>query len=256
MNIFQSLILGIVEGITEFLPISSTAHLILASRLLGLGQTDYLKSFEVTIQLGAILAVVSLYLKRLWTDWNTNLRIAVAFLPAGVLGFFLYRFIRGVLFENVLITLAALVGGGILLIAFEKWHHGKEGGEANLAVMPLRKAFLIGVFQSLAVVPGVSRAAATIAGGLVAGLSRHATVELSFLLAIPTMAAATAFDLYKNAGAFSLDEFQLLVAGFVTAFAAARFSISFLLHYISHHTFIPFGIYRILAAAAFWLLFY
>ncbi len=253
MTYIHSIILGIVEGITEFLPISSTGHLMLASHLLNLPQTNFLKTFEIAIQLGAILAVVVLYFKKVFSSKSLFWKIGTAFLPTAVIGFALYKVIKNFFFEEIRIVLWSLLIGGILIILFELYHKRHEGliKSSELEAITYRQAFLIGLFQSLAVIPGVSRAAATIIGGLALGLSRRAIVEFSFLLAVPTMLAASGYDLYKNAPSFSNNEFGLLAIGFIVSFLMALLAIRFLMRFIRTNTFIPFGIYRIILALAF-----
>jgi undecaprenyl-diphosphatase len=251
MNLIHAVILGIVEGITEFLPISSTGHLILASALLGLPGSAFVKSFEISIQLGAILSVVVLYARKLVMDRETMKKIIVAFLPTGIIGFLLYRLIKHYLMGSSLVVIVAMAVGGILLIVIEMRQKNAPPGVATISY---RQAFLIGVAQSLAVVPGVSRSAATILGGLALGVERKAVVEFSFLLAVPTMMAATGLDLLKTGASFKFAEIELLAAGFVVSFVVALLSIKFLLRFIQTHTFIPFGIYRIAAAILFALL--
>ena len=252
MDLGQALILGIIEGLTEFLPVSSTGHLILAARLLKLPSTEFLKSFEIAIQLGAILAVVILYASSFLRDFAIIKRIAAAFFPTAVLGLIFYKIIKNFLLGNAQIVLWSLFLGGIFLIVFECLHKEKNDAQEDIAKMSLPKAFWIGVFQSLAFIPGVSRAGATIIGGLILGLKRKTIVEFSFLLAVPTMLAATALDLLKNASSFHADQFLFLAAGFVSSFIVAVVSIKFFLHFIQRHNFISFGIYRILAALLFW----
>ncbi len=262
MTIFDSLILGVVEGITEFLPISSTGHLILASDLLNLVQTEFLKSFEIIIQLGAIAAVVWLYW-RLFFDWATLKKIAAAFLPTAIVGFLLYKIIKQYLIGNTAVVLWALLIGGLALIVFEKWstrggsalggHKEKETASAGMENISYRQAILIGLCQSLAVIPGLSRSAATIVGGLALGLKRKTIVEFSFLLAVPTMLAASGWDLLKSGADFSGGNFSFLIVGFLVSFLVALASIKWLLSFVQKHNFIGFGIYRVLAAIVFWL---
>ncbi len=252
MTFFDSLILGIVEGVTEFLPISSTGHLMLAAKLLNIPQTEFAKSFEIIIQLGAIMAVVVLYWRMLLVNTEVIKKVAVAFVPTGILGLLLQKVIKQVFLARTDIVLWALFLGGILLIVFEKCYREKKGAVRNFDVITYRTAVCIGLFQSLAVVPGVSRAAATIVGGLILGLNRKTIVEFSFLLAVPTMLAATALDLLKGSAVFSAQDIGYLGAGFVTSFLVAMASIKFLLRFIQNSNFIPFGIYRIGAAILFW----
>jgi undecaprenyl-diphosphatase len=254
MNFIEAAILGVVEGITEFLPISSTGHLILTSYLLGLDETDFVKTFQVVIQLGAILAVVALYWRRvLLGDKNLLKKLLVALLPAVAVGFGAYSFIKDVLFESQIVVLWALFLGGVFIFVFEKWHGNKEG-VSNLENMTYKQALGIGLAQSVAVIPGVSRAAATIMGGLFAGLDRKSIVEFSFLLAIPTMAGATILDLSQTASVITGAEYSVLAVGFVVSFVVAWLAVKWLLKYIQTHNFIAFGIYRIALAFIFWLL--
>lgn len=253
MDLLTAAILGVVEGISEFLPISSTGHLILASSLLGLKHTDFLKSFEIAIQVGAIASVVVLYWRSLLVDTNILKKVIVAFIPTGIMGLTLYKLIKQFLLGSATIVLWSLFIGGVLLIVFELWHREKEDAIADVGEISWRQALIIGCFQSIAMIPGVSRSAATIVGGLLLGLKRKVIVEFSFLLAAPTMLAATAYDLLKSGSQFSLDQIQFLAAGFVTSFIVALLSIKFLLRYIQTHTFIAFGVYRI-ALVIFWIM--
>jgi undecaprenyl-diphosphatase len=250
MTLLQSIILGIVEGITEFLPISSTGHLILASRLLGLSQTDFQKTFEIAIQLGAIGSVIMLYWRQFLEPAVLG-RLIAAFIPTGLIGFALYHVVKTYLFGSDAVVLWALGLGGVALIVFELLHKESDDAVADVTAIPYSKAVLIGLFQSLSIVPGVSRAGATIVGGLILGLSRTTIVEFSFLLAVPTMLAATGYDLLKNASSFEAQQLGVLAAGFIASFFVALLSIKFLLAFVRTHTFIPFGIYRIAVALAF-----
>lgn len=253
MAIFQAIILSIVEGFTEFLPISSTGHLILATKVFNIPQTEFVKSFEIIIQLGAILAIAFLYWKKLIKNFQIYKPILIAFLPTAILGFVLYKPVKHYLIGNSMVTLASLFLGGILLIILEKQFSNRKHDSQPIEQLTNKKALLIGFFQAVSMIPGVSRAAATIFGGMFMGLSRSQAVEFSFFLAIPTMFAATALDLIKSSFHFSGNEFQLLVIGFIGAFITAAISIKFLLTFIKTHTFIPFGIYRIVLAILFWV---
>ncbi len=253
MDIVQAVILAIVEGITEFLPISSTGHLILTAKLLSIAQTEFIKSFEITIQLGAILAVVVLYAERLLKNFGIIKKILAAFFPTAVIGFLLYKVIKKILLGNEHVVLISLFWGGVFLVIFERLHREKKDDVEKLENISYRQAILIGLFQSLSVVPGVSRAAATIVGGMLLGLKRTTIVEFSFLLAIPTMAAATGYDLLKNAPAFSLDQMSLMGIGFMISFFVAIFAIKFFLRFIKTHDLTVFGIYRVIIAVLFWL---
>lgn len=248
MNFIHAIILGIVEGITEFLPISSTGHLILASTLLGLQQTEFQKTFEIVIQLGAILSVVVIYAKSLLTDFEKLKKVIAAFLPTAVIGLLLYKIIKHYLIGNVSIVIASLFIGGIIIILFE-WKP-RTSGSTNITYP---QAFLIGVAQCFSMIPGVSRAAATILGGLAQGIDRKTIVEFSFLLAIPTMAAATGLDLLKTEAHFSMNEIELLAIGFIVSFVVAFIAVKWLLHYVQNHTLLAFGVYRIIIAVIFWI---
>lgn len=254
MNYSQTIILSIIEGLTEFLPISSTGHLVLASKLLAIPQTEFVKSFEIIIQLGAILSVVVLYWNKLLNNIRLVSKIIVAFIPTAVLGFIFYGVIKEFLIGNTMITLLALFFGGIALLVFEMWYKEQPDHIDRIEDLSFKNAVVIGFCQSVSMVPGVSRAAATILGGLFVGLKRRAAVEFSFLLAIPTMAAATGLDMLKTDFQFTVYEYGLLVMGFVGAFVTALLAVKFLLSYIQYHTFIFFAVYRIVLAFLFWLL--
>lgn len=252
MTWFDALLLGIVEGITEFLPISSTAHLMFASEALGLAQSDFVKSFEIAIQLGAILAVVALYW-RSFLNPDTIKKVLAAFAPTALVGLALYPFIKSSLIGNIPVALAALFVGGVFLIIFERFAKVRPLHE-GLTSITYPKALLIGLAQAIAVVPGVSRSAATIIGGLMLGIDRRTIVEFSFLLAVPTMAAATGLDLYKNYQNFTSADMGALAIGFVVSFIVAAASIVWLLRYVQRHDFTAFGVYRIIAAALFFFI--
>jgi undecaprenyl-diphosphatase len=253
MTFFDATILGLVEGVTEFLPVSSTGHLMLASTLLRLPSTEFLKSFEISIQLGAILAVPVLYFQS-FLSRTTLLKLIVGFIPTGVIGLFVYPFVKEYLLGNDAVVLWSLALGGVALIAFELWQKDREKSEGSIADITYRQSFFVGLFQAVAIIPGVSRSAASIVGGLLMDIPRTAIVEFSFLLAVPTMLAATGLDLMKSAGSFVGADFTLLAVGFIVSFIVALISIRLLLSYIRRYSFIPFGVYRILAALAFFLL--
>lgn len=252
MIFLHSLLLGIVEGITEFLPISSTGHLVLVSTLLGITQTDFQKTFEIFIQLGAIAAVVAVYW-RSFLDFGTLKKIVVAFIPTGIIGLALYKVVKTYLLGNEAVILWALAIGGVALIAFEYLHTERESAAGSIEDITYKQAIWIGIFQAISIIPGVSRSAATILGGLLSGLKRRTIVEFSFLLAVPTMLAASGLDLLKTSATFDISQIGALAVGFVAAFIVALFSIRFLLNYIRSHTFVPFGIYRIVLAIAFYI---
>lgn len=250
MTILQSVILGIIEGVTEFLPISSTGHLILASSVLGVIPSDFSKSFEIVIQLGAILAVVVLY----WHSFfNIDLlkKLAAAFIPTGIIGLALYHVLKTYLLGNNLVVLASLFFGGIILILFERWQGKKEDAAPVAAPLTYRQAVAIGFFQAVAIIPGVSRSAATILGGITLGIARPVIVEFSFLLAVPTMLAATGLDLLKTSTSFTPHEWLTLAIGFGVSFIVAMPSIRWLLSYVRNHSFTGFGVYRVLLSLLF-----
>lgn len=253
MNLLQAFIFGIIEGVTEFLPISSTGHLILTAHALGLSQTEFLKTFEIVIQFGAILSVVVLYWKSLLVNFEVLKRVVAAFLPTAVLGLIFYKVIKHFLMASNQVVLWSMFLGGICLIIFELLHREKDDALEDLGAISYRTSVLIGLFQSIAMIPGVSRSAATIVGGLVLGLRRKTIVEFSFLLAVPTMLAATGLDLIKNVNQFSIAQINVLSIGFVVSFVSALLGVKFLLSFIKHHSFISFGIYRIIVALFFWL---
>ncbi len=252
MDILQAILLGIIEGLTEFLPVSSTGHLILATELLGIPQTDVVKSFNIAIQLGAICAVIALYFKSFF-DIELIKKLFIGFLPTGILGFLLYPFIKDHLLGNPMIVVAALFFGGIALIVFEYFYRASEV-QSDVSDITYGQALTVGLFQSVAMIPGVSRSAATIVGGLLAGIPRATIVEFSFLLAVPTMLAATGYDILRSASLFSSSDVLILAVGFVTAFLVALISMRALVSFVRSHTFVPFGIYRIALAAVFFLI--
>ncbi len=250
---WQAAILGIVEGITEFLPISSTGHLILTGRILNIPSTEFYKTFEIFIQLGTLGAVVLLYWRQFFNQ-KLLIRLVVAFLPTAILGLVFYSLIKKYLLDSWLVVVISLFLGGMFLWWFEKKYQ-LEVLTDSLADINLKQAFLIGFFQALAFIPGVSRAAATIIGGLILGLKRKVIVEFSFLLAVPTMLAASALDLYQSQLNFTNEEAVFLAIGFVVALIIAVLVIRWLLNFIQKKNFIPFAWYRIIVAIIFTLVF-
>lgn len=251
-TLLMAAVLGVVEGVTEFLPISSTGHLILVEDLLGFEGPPG-KFFEIIIQLGAILAVVCIYRAKLWRiamgmftpgpEQRLAINVVVAFLPAAVIGVFAHSFIKEVLFSPWVVSVALIVGGiAILLIERMQKTHDIVAVED----MPVRRALAIGFFQCIAMIPGVSRSGATIMGSLLMGVSRPAAAEFSFLLAIPTMFGATLYDLYKNRDILDASNLPVIAVGFVTSFIVALLVVKWLLAFISRHSFKPFAIYRII----------
>lgn len=249
MNVVQAIILSVVEGISEFLPISSTGHLILVSTLLHITQTEFVKSFEIFIQLGAILAVVVLYAKNVLANRKILTSVFLAFLPTAVIGFAFYTIIKHYFLGNPWVVVLSLGLGGIALIALELFLKRKKTADESLQNISPKQATTIGAIQSISIIPGVSRSAATIIGGQLTGLSRQNAIEFSFLLAIPTIATATGLDLVKsNVLSFSSTEFYLLTVGFIGSFITAIFVLRIFLRYVQKHSFVSFGIYRIAVA--------
>lgn len=256
MDFLQAIILSIVEGISEFLPISSTGHLLLVSDLLKISQTEFVKSFEIIIQSGAILAVVVIYWKKLLSGMKLWKNLISAFLPTAIIGLVFYKIIKEIFFENILITVMALFIGGILLIVIEKMHKDKKYPIDSLEKLTLKKSFLIGIAQSFSIVPGTSRSAASIIGGLLVGANREVAVEFSFLLAVPTIMAATGLDLVKSNFNFSSNEIMLLIIGFIGSFISALLVIKWFIKYIQANNLFWFGVYRIVLALIFLLFFW
>lgn len=250
MNLIQAVIIGIVEGITEFLPISSTGHMILAGKLLAIPDSEFVKSFEIIIQLGAILAVLA-YRGLALRSWELIKKLIVAFIPTGIIGLAFYSIVKQYLLGNSTVVVWSLLIGGIALIAFEKWHVVKETDVSDLSKITYKQAVIIGCFQAFSIIPGVSRSAATIVGGMIMGIKRATIVEFAFLLALPTMAAATGLDVLKNYETILSANMGLLAVGFVTSFISALIAIRWFLAFVQKHTFTPFGWYRIAVALAF-----
>ncbi len=249
----NAIIMGIVEGATEFLPVSSTGHLLMMKEILDF-EGPKGNVFEIVIQFGAILAVVVVYFQRLWNVLITApkdpeaqrfiMAVLLAFLPAAVIGAFAHDFIKAVLFNPIIVAVMFILGGIAIL-----WIEKKAPKPQIDAVehMPLKTALCIGFFQCLAMVPGVSRSGATIMGSLLLKVERRVAAEFSFFLAIPTMAGATVYDLYKNADHLSLDDGALIGIGFVTAFFSALIVVRKFVDFIGKHGFAPFAWYRIAA---------
>ena len=254
-QMFEALLLGLVEGLTEFLPVSSTGHLLLIGHFLGFQSTG--KTFEVLIQLGAILAILSVYFGRLWkiamaVPYDPDARrfiigVLAAFLPAALIGAVLHGFIKEVLF-NPWIVCMTLIAGGFVLMLVDSMPLKATYNDATK--FPLAMYVKIGFLQCLAMVPGVSRSGATIVGGMLLGADKRAAAEFSFFLAIPTMAGAFAYDLLKNYKILTTNDIQIIVVGFIAAFVSALFVVRTLLNYVSRHGFMPFAWWRIIVGAA------
>lgn len=254
MHPLEAVVLGVIEGISEFLPISSTGHLILSSHLLGIPDSTFLTSFIITIQCGAIAAVLTLYW-RSFLNIEILKRLFVAFVPTAIIGFTIYPYVKGFLLGNEYVVVASLFIGGVILILFERWY--KEpvcAANDSMESITYKQAIFLGLFQAIAIIPGVSRSGATIVGGLLLGLRRTSIVEFSFLLAVPTMGAATAYDLLKNYHTFPQADISLLAIGSVAAFFSALIALRFLITYVKTHTFTAFGWYRIVIATLFFFI--
>ncbi len=254
MTTIDAVILGIIEGITEFLPISSTGHLILASTILGIPQNEFNKTFEIVIQLGAILSVVFLYFERLKRDVELWKRILAAFIPTGIIGFLLYKIIKHYLFNPYIVSVSLIVGG-IIIILIEKMMKGlSDKKDIDISKLSYKQAVFIGIMQSLATIPGTSRSAATIIGGLFSGMDRKDAVEFSFLLAIPTMFAATGYDLLKSGVYLEPNQWHLIAIGFVVSFFSALVAVKSFIAFVSRFSFVGFGVYRIIIGVLFLLI--
>jgi undecaprenyl-diphosphatase len=256
MQTWQVILLGLIEGLTEFIPVSSTGHLLLAGHFLGFNSPG--KTFEVLIQLGAILAVLSVYmgkLLRLLVDLPRDARarrfvlaVLVAFLPAAIIGVVAHKFIKTVLFESPWLICTTLVAGGIILLAVDKMR--LQPRYHDVMDLPITTAFAIGLCQCLAMIPGVSRSGSSIVGALLLGVDKRAATEFSFFLAMPTMAGAFAYDLFKNRDILSLADLPVIVAGFVAAFIMAVVVVRSLLGYVSSHGYALFGWWRLIVGSA------
>lgn len=247
MNFLEVIIFGIVEGITEFLPISSTAHLDFTRLFLDLPLSEFIKTFEIVIQLGAILAIVYLYRAKIFSSSLYFRKVLIAFLPTGIIGFILYKLIKEYLFGNTWIMITALFLGGILILIFEKFY-SQNNKKISFESLNTKDLLVLGFAQAFAVIPGISRSLSVILAGRMRGIEKSLITEFSFLLAIPTMFAATIYDLYKNGINFEKGEWMDLSLGFVVSFFVALFVVKWLLSYISKNSFAIFGWYRILIA--------
>lgn len=251
MTLLQAIILSIVEGLTEYLPISSTGHMIITSWFMGIESNDFVKNFEVIVQFGAILSVLVLYWRRFLVDWGFYAKLFVAFLPAAVIGFIVKKKID-VLLGDVRVVAWALLIGGVILIAVDKYLSrqvaGTEGRDdkAELDRMTYVQAAILGVIQCVAFIPGVSRSAATIVGGLGMKFSRKAAAEFSFFLAVPTLTAASAYKTLKILPSITSDQIPLLLVGNLVSFIVGAITIKAFVGYLSRRGFFVFGVYRII----------
>lgn len=243
MTLLHAAVLGIVEGLTEFLPISSTAHLILTSRLMGLQQTEFLKFFEVFIQVGAIFAVVFLYFKQ-FLNIKLIKQLACSFIPTAIVGFLLYKVIKTIFFESNMLISLSLISIGVLFIIVERM---KLKGHKSIAQMSLQTAVFIGIAQSLAVIPGISRAGIVILAMMLLGFKRDESAQYSFMLALPTLAAAALLDVIKmNSVALSTSEIQMVLVGTLVSFIVAYMSMKWFVGFLQKQKLTPFGVYRII----------
>lgn len=250
MELIEAIILALIEGLTEFLPISSTGHMILASAAMRMQETEFLKSFEIMIQLGAILAIALMYVDRFLKSIDIYLKLATAFVPTAVVGVLAYDYIKLYLFNPTVVSVS-LVVGGLFLIFIDRRVESSTDEALELDQIPYRKAFYIGLIQCLSMVPGTSRAAATIIGGVFNGLSKRQATEFSFLLAVPTMFAASGYDLLKTDIHFSQHEWLMLAIGLVLAFVSAWVAVKVFLRLLSRFGFKYFGYYRIVLGLVF-----
>lgn len=240
MSWIEALIIAIVEGITEFLPVSSTGHMIITEKLLGMESTAFTKAFIVNIQFGAILSVIVLYWKKFFQSLNFYYKLFVAFLPAAFFGLLLSAYID-MLLESVVVVAFMLILGGIVLVFVDNWFKNFDENQE----ITYKKSLIIGMFQVLAMVPGVSRSAATIIGGMAQKLNRQNAAEFSFFLAVPTMAAASGYKLLENYKSITADTIGILLFGNLVAFVVALIAIKTFITFLTKHGFKVFGYYRI-----------
>ncbi|QKF72520.1 undecaprenyl pyrophosphate phosphatase [Aliarcobacter faecis] len=246
MSIFDAIFLGIIEGLTEFIPVSSTGHLIVLSELLGLEQNNVNKAFEIIIQFAAIMALIFVYPSKFtFKHINLWLKIALAFIPIGAIGFLFAKQIKD-MFSIEIVAYMFIIGGIVFLIV-EKFYDEKEKHISDVEDVSFKQAFYIGLAQIFALIPGTSRAGASIIGAMLVGLNRKTSAEFSFLLAFPVMCATTFYDIYKNYEEILQDgNFLNLAIGFIVSFLVALFVIKLFLKFLEKFTFVAFGIYRIL----------
>lgn len=250
MSLFETIIIAIVEGLTEFLPVSSTGHMIITQALLGVESTDFVKAFTVNIQFGAILSVIVLYWKRFFQSWDFYYKLLIAFIPAAVLGLLFMKQIDALL-ESVLVVAIMLVVGGVFMLFVDKWFNKPNTNQE----IGWKRALKIGFWQCIAMVPGVSRSMATIVGGMTTKLTRKNAAEFSFFLAVPTMAAAGGYKLLKlltdpTGVAMLQDNLVTLLIGNAVAFIVALGAIKFFIEFLTRHGFKAFGYYRIIVGGA------
>jgi undecaprenyl-diphosphatase len=249
MTLLHALFLGILEGFTEFLPISSTGHMILASHFLAIKESATLVTFEIVVQLGAILAVVVTYYKKLFKQ-ETIQKLLVGFIPTGIVGVIVFPYIKHLLGNPLLVALMLILGGVLILLTEKRYSKNLEKNTSlELTTISYKHALMLGLFQTLAIIPGVSRSGAMIVGGLLSNISRKVLVEFTFLLAVPTMCAASLYTLIKKHNELSLESLSPILLGTIVSFIVALFVIRFALEYIRKHSFVIFGWYRIIIGA-------
>lgn len=250
MSYIQAIIIAIIEGLTEFLPVSSTGHMILADSLMAIQDKEFAKTFEIVIQLGAIMAVLLIYIKRFFVGLDIYMKLFVAFLPTGVIGLLAYKTIKHYLFNPFTVSISLIVGG-VVLILLDKWSEQKRSEYKEIEDITYQGAIKIGLIQCLSMIPGVSRAAATIFGGVFSGFDRKQAAEFSFLLAIPTMFAASGYDLLKEKDNIHSDDITILLLGAFVAFVVAIVAVKAFVAFLTKYGFKHFGYYRIILGVLF-----
>lgn len=250
MSYIQAIIIAIIEGLTEFLPVSSTGHMILTDSLMAVQDKEFAKTFEIVIQLGAIMAVLLIYIKRFFVGINIYMKLFVAFLPTGVIGFLAYKTIKHYLFNPFTVSVSLIIGG-VVLILLDKWSKEKVSEYKQVEDISYQGAIKIGLIQCLSMIPGVSRAAATIFGGVFSGFDRKQAAEFSFLLAIPTMFAASGYDLLKEKDNIHSDDITILLLGGLVAFLVAIVAVKGFIAFLNKYGFKHFGYYRIILGVLF-----
>lgn len=244
MTLMQSLILGVIEGITEFLPISSTGHMVITSSLLNMEPTPFLKAFEVIIQSGAIFAVLIIYWKRFLSSWGFYKKLFVAFLPTAIIGFAVKNYVELMLGSTAVVAWA-LIFGGVILIASDKFFAHLQNEGSTTDQLTYKNSFILGLAQCVALIPGISRSGATIIGGLSLGMNKKEAAEFSFFLAVPTMAAATAYKLIKIRNDIDASQLNILAFGWIVSFVVAIAAIKIFIEIVGRYGFRYFGYYRL-----------
>ncbi len=243
MNFVQAFIMAVVEGITEFLPISSTAHMVITARLVGLTQTHFVEFFEVFIQMGAIMAIIVLYIKKLLKNWNLIWLLAASFIPTAIIGLLAHGIFKDYLLNNLTVIAWALIIVGVVFIIVENFYGNNK---KQITKLSYKEAIFIGFIQALAIIPGVSRSGAVILGMLIMGFRRDQAAEYSFMLGLPTLSAAAFYDAYKiQAWNLPLADLKILLFASIVAFIFALFAVKWFLQYLKHNSLKGFGFYRI-----------